>query len=742
MSNLAIKTKNLKGRRSRRSGGSDPGSPFTPESSAGGGPDRYRADDESSVSTLGGSETPSHTRATNLSTASTQLIDNTASESSRTLRFDNRVVSPGSPSVSKNALVASRMLRSRKDRTRRAAAAQQLMERLVPARPAPVNIAEENPTESLRSRAKNRQRVGGGGGFAKLMVQAPSPNNAVTRENGEKDETDNTDPTKMRDEVIHTHLTAMELERLRKQALAEFTTGPQTNLRYHKAPRHLDELLEDDECSEASIPSILNRSEVFHENAAAAVVALLTPTSRSRVVGADFSSLISASSTLDEAGLRVTPSNKGLMITADHSGISAFRGPGSMINDSASVASSVTQNNTLDLTYEGHMPRSPISAPILSLDAERALNTVKRQMRDPGKTLGDLLIAVATPEDKSVMDRGFMVRRKNACGAVKVLTATASNRRTMCWTVGVLPALTSVLEDTGEDGLLEAFPDHRTRAEYVEARKRAVASLVNLTVPKENRIPIFHSPGLVQAVSAVIVDDRDESRQGCCALIAYLTKTQENRLLMVQVPGLIDALEGVIAPNFKMMGSLKPKKKKYHWDEDDSSIGIGNSTDIGNSFSTEFRNMSMATDGSDKYTVDGGMTQETGFTRESGVDSRGISYDDSDMTPQMSASPSHSLREVPQPYDKDPNKFLHGARKNVFASLMHVVREKDNAVSQLHESFDNLESKKSNICLVCAVRSCPSRKAHGDVSGNLQTDRHSLSRASHSYHCQHDPPPR
>jgi hypothetical protein len=47
----------------------------------------------------------------------------------------------------------------------------------------------------------------------------------------------------------------------------------------------------------------------------------------------------------------------------------------------------------------------------------------------------------------------------------------------------------------------------------------------------------------------------------------------------------------------------------------------------------------------------------------------------------MSASPSYASRSVAQPYDQDPNKFLHGARKNVFASLNHVTKEKDNAVS-------------------------------------------------------------
>jgi hypothetical protein len=662
---LVINTKDLRG--------NGPGSTISASGSATSA-SRYHNDDEGSVSTFEGSEAASHT-TNNLSTTSTQLMDNTAFHRSQAF---SGMVSPGSTFISKNALVASRMLRSRRDRSRRTAAAQQLMERLVPERPSLVNPTEEEfPADSLRNRAKNRRRASGGGAFAKLMVQAPAEGAEAGKDEGDEEDADkepeSSDPKKERQEVIHAHLTSAELDGLRKQALQEFARGKETNKRYHA--QRLDDLMEgDDDQSEASLPSILNRSEVFHENAAAAVLALLTPSSRGRP---GYASVLSTSSMLDDAGLRVTPSKKGLMITAEHSTVSAFRGPSSVLNDSGSVMS--TSTNNLDLSYEGHMPKSSITQPIMSLDAERALDTVKKKMRDPSKTLSDLLTAIATPDNGSEIDCGFMVRRKNACGALKVLTSTAANRRTMCWTVGVLPALTSVLEDTGEEGLLEAFPDHRTRAEYVEARKRAVASLVNLAVPKENRIPIVHSPGLVQAVCAVIVDDRDESRQGCCAIVAYLTKTQENRLLMVQVPGLLEALESVIAPNFRNAPpnqiKQQQKKNKYHWDDDEEEDDADD--EIGDSFSTDFRNMSMATDGSDRYTVEtGAYTYDTG--------SRGTSFrsdDDSDVTPQMSASPCYASKSVAQLYDQDPNRFLHVARKNVFASLNHITKEKDNAVS-------------------------------------------------------------
>lgn len=616
-------------------------------------------------------------RSLNSSTASTQLMDNLAVKK----LVATTTASPTSPTsnVSKNALAASRLLRNRKDRGNRAKAAQQLMERLVPNKPPPLPLPDppemdnKDPIppaspETLRNRVKNRHR-GTGGAYAKLMIQGPStPQNEAPKaadESGD-DATSLELPTAevnpVEDGEVATAETAQELDGLRKMAVAEFSKGPQTNMRYHN---NLDEVKEEDDAtddvfSEASLPSILNRSEIFHENAAAAVVALLTPRQR----GVDHGSVVSSTSTLDEAGLRLTPSNRGLMITAEHATVSAFRSPNTTsVHEAASVVSSYS-TSALDLSYDGSVPRSPITEPILSVDAKRVLETVKTKMINPSKTLSDLLTNIASPESGEPMDRGFMVRRKNACGALKVLTATAANRRTLCWTVGVLPALASVLEDTDDDGLLEAFPDHRTRAEYNEARKRAVASLVNVAIPKENRIPIFHCPGLVQAVSGVIVDDNEESRQGCCALIALLCKTQDNRLLMAQVPGLINALCSVIAPIIPKEPSVQQigKKKRYHWDssdDDDSSEPL-------DSFSTYAGGMSSGT-GSDRYGVSSSHTD-----------------DDSDVTPQASPTPQSPLssKKKAENYDNDPNQYLHGARKNVFAALEHLVKEKDNAVRQ------------------------------------------------------------
>lgn len=640
--------------------------------------EKPRMDEERSVTTAGGSETPSM-KSLNLSTAGTQLMNNLdssrASSSAISSTKSPGVTSPTSL-ASKNALAASRLLRIRNARGSRAKAAQQLMERMVPTRPGVVDSTESSSAVDsqvgVESAMRNRHRHRGtGGAYAKIMMQRPSPlKDAGLEENDNEEERPMSpvSPGNERKGIV----TSRELEGIRMQAVTEFSKGPETNLRYH---RRLDELtvdkVDDNDNSETNVPSTLNRSEIFHENAAAAVMALLTPRQR----GGDHISVFSSSSNLDEAGLRVTSSKKGLTIRANLPTVSAFRSPNST---SGVECVSSHSTNALDVSYEGAIPRSPITAPILSAEAGRILEHAKTHMKDPSNTLGDLLTAIATPDDR-VMDRGFMVRRKNACGALKVLTATVSNRRTICWTIGVLPTLTSVLEDADDGRPTEAFPDHFTRAEYFEARKRAVASLVHLATPKDNRIPIFHTPGLIHAVCGVIAGDTGESRQGCCALVGYLTKTQDNRLLMAQVPGLVNALCGVIAPSVaKQLPMEIMKKKKYHWDDDEDDDS-SEDDDYGDSFSNDFANTSMFSDASDRYTIGTRDTRGTSFRTD----------DDSDVTPRMSPSQlssmnasSTNVEKVAENYDRDPNKFLHAARKNVFAALLHLIKEKDNAVSK------------------------------------------------------------
>ena len=71
-----------------------------------------------------------------------------------------------------------------------------------------------------------------------------------------------------------------ELDQVRRKARVEYDIGTEENKRYNLNWDTFDsddEEEKNDVQSEASLPSILNRSEVFHENATAAILALLNP---------------------------------------------------------------------------------------------------------------------------------------------------------------------------------------------------------------------------------------------------------------------------------------------------------------------------------------------------------------------------------------------------------------------------------------------------------------------------------
>jgi hypothetical protein len=483
-----------------------------------------------------------------------------------------------------------------------------------------VGGASPTALRCLRRIRANRKRVPGGAA-AKLIGRSV--------DEGDSQMEDYED-----DEDIEIEPPTDELHELRRKAKEEFARGSTSNRRYHETERYS---AKDNEkaMSEASLPSILNRSEAFHESATAAVISLLAP---KQAHNSDLVSVVSTKSYLEDASafVHIPP-------------VSAFQPPNRGNRDDSSVIIHAAGNGAGEDRYEQAISsaRSPLAQPLLSRKAEEHVEEMARQMKDPSKTLSDLLSAIASPDDGD-LNRGYMVRRKNACGALQVLTAKNVHRVQICWTIGVLPVLTSVLEDAGDDGPEETFPDISTRREYLEARKRAIASLMNLSMPTDNRLAVFHSPRLIASVVDVIKEDEGESRRGCCAVLGYLAKTSENRLLMVQIPELLSVITDVIKPKSPKQERPETPRKMYNYgssaSEEDNTICTMSSTEASVALPEEEKKQEKADAKRDPFAVeDSGQA----FAR----------------------------------YDEDSNQYLHGARQNVFALLGHLLKEKDNAVS-------------------------------------------------------------
>lgn len=358
---------------------------------------------------------------------------------------------------------------------------------------------------------------------------------------------------------------------------------------------------------------LFDRTEAFHKTGNAAVLALLTP----RANTGDGLSVVSG-------------------VTSDIQSVFSHQ---SVVSSAFQTPKEMSGDYIVNDAYDSQANRD-INQQLLSEETVKKLEKLKDTMMDPSPKLADLLTAIHTSEDFEA-DMNFTARRKNACGALQVLTTDAKNCVAIAWTVGVLTALTSVLRDSGEEGIYITYPDKRHRVEFEATRNRAISCLVNLSVPPANRIAIFHSPNLVQWLIVIINEGHGLSRKGACSILAHLGKTAENRLLMVQVPGMLECLTNVLKPRPPRIERIEVTKR---------------------------RSKEIDPDGSDSA---------TGERPQSGTISVRSSFsNESDATLRFAGS--QSPVEVIG-YDETADEYLRASRQIVFALLLHLVKEKDNA---------------------------------------------------------------
>lgn len=172
-----------------------------------------------------------------------------------------------------------------------------------------------------------------------------------------------------------------------------------------------------------------------------------------------------------------------------------------------------------------HRPR-----PTSEIKADNSLGIPERNKRwsQPKPELVELLRAVKGAS---------MARRSNACGALKVLTNKKKNQLTLVRTKGFLEALVFAVN--------EALPV-KDRETALDARSRAVAVLLKVSEPKDNRTIVFAQPGLPECLVKVVEQDQGEARVHACGALAMLAKSPENREGLVQVEKLVNILALVV----------------------------------------------------------------------------------------------------------------------------------------------------------------------------------------------------
>lgn len=423
--------------------------------------------------------------------------------------------------------------------------------------------------------------------------------------------------------------------------------------------------------SDVSPPSPLASGEIFHQAAAASIVALLSPDrmAKAGLMAPEINSIEEDDAAKDVAG----DSPTGVIISPG-----GTDGQGGGMASSSDIRGMFTFNGNSDpsLSRGGEWNgMTQVSRSLFRGDVDddvrqsMIFQAFRGKMIDSSAQFNQLLGQINRKRGVAI-DRTFATRRKNACGALKILSAKQENRIKICWTVGVLPAIASVLSDVNE-----VVPDEFTRSANTEARNRIVSTLLNLSVNKKNRMLIVNTPGVLESVSQTILHDAGEGRQGCCTVLLYLAKTSEARFMIVMSAGVMDALAKVIeVPKIYPKSTPKSKIRKHHLAKTRESP----STDTGCS-SKSSRHSSHSGSRSSKI----GSVSDVGGDSVASVDSSiapgevehmEITFETIDGTVHTS-----SKAEADDMYDADPNRFLHGARLSIFACLLCLVKSQENA---------------------------------------------------------------
>ena len=138
-----------------------------------------------------------------------------------------------------------------------------------------------------------------------------------------------------------------------------------------------------------------------------------------------------------------------------------------------------------------------------------------------------------------------LVRRSNACGAIKVLASKESNRPKLCRTMGLL------------DVVVKASWDDAVDSDALDARTRAVTTLLYLSEPKDNRLMLARHHQVLEVLVKVIEEDTGEARWRATSALATLAKTPGNRGYM----GRLESLPTVLA-ELMLIGHERKDDKK------------------------------------------------------------------------------------------------------------------------------------------------------------------------------------
>ena len=302
-----------------------------------------------------------------------------------------------------------------------------------------------------------------------------------------------------------------------------------------------------------------------------------------------------------------------------------------------------------------------------------------------------------------------LVRRSNACGALKVLASKDNNRVKMCRTRGLLEALVVASREDAVD------------SDALDARTRAVTTLLYLAEPKDNRLIVCRHPHMLEVLVKVIEEDTGEARLRACCALATLAKTPQNRGLICKTVTLPAVLSRLMCENAKLekkeeqqpqpqsnpqaaqveAQSKQIKKSDTTESRDDS----GDEDDLSGSFNSEDDRMLTNTfsgtfsHGTGTFTEDqsyydeddvsegeGSMSQEEDDDEENedGYSTAGYSMDDGSI--QEEEGVEMQISSLKKLNIENHSDFLARSQLSACATLTHLTKHCANAVRYFLDS--------------------------------------------------------
>ncbi len=173
-------------------------------------------------------------------------------------------------------------------------------------------------------------------------------------------------------------------------------------------------------------------------------------------------------------------------------------------DEAASVDADATTASSTPSEADEESTRLKLQAKLLS------------NLRPPDPSLADLLDVLTD------FNQSSLLRRVNACGAIKTLTMHKANQIPLARTRGVVPSITSVL------CAVDATEEERTRC---------INALMHLCVPEENWKLVYMFPQTPEALARNMADKYPQIRYAACLATSFLAKKNRkdvivNRLLM------------------------------------------------------------------------------------------------------------------------------------------------------------------------------------------------------------------